>query len=71
MNDVVDSLSTSPLMEAPFGPSTTSLYSTQQWDKPNAWSPLISLIVQGLGNVNTDSSLQIRVIYCLNFLFFI
>jgi len=61
MNDVVDSLSTSPLMEAPFGPSTTSLYSTQQWDKPNAWSPLISLIVQGLGNVNTDSSLQIRV----------
>jgi hypothetical protein len=42
------------------GVMTTSINSTQQWDLPNAWAPLQSIIIDGLGFVNSPLSSDLK-----------
>lgn len=52
---VVDALKTSGLIQVA-GILTTTVSSGQQWDSPNAWPPLVLLIIEGLFEIDTSSS---------------
>ncbi|KAG7389451.1 hypothetical protein PHYPSEUDO_010336 [Phytophthora pseudosyringae] len=52
---VVSSLKNSGLLQVG-GVQTTTIFSGQQWDSPNAWPPEQDMIVEGLLAVNTTES---------------
>jgi alpha,alpha-trehalase len=43
------------------GVLTTSVNSEQQWDAPNAWPPLILLLIEGLKQLSIPSALDLSV----------
>jgi len=51
------------------GGTLTSLQATeQQWDNPNAWAPLQSLLIDALRDMNTPNSLQFAESMALNWI---
>ncbi len=40
---------------------TTNLSTTQQWDSPNAWPPLVWLTIQGLLALKVPQAVQLAV----------
>ncbi|KUF78633.1 Trehalase [Phytophthora nicotianae] len=55
LKHVVTSLKSSGLLQVG-GVQTTTIFSGQQWDSPNAWPPEQDIIVEGLLAVNTTES---------------
>lgn len=55
---IVKSLENSGLLQVG-GVQTTTVYSGQQWDSPNAWSPLQDMVVEGLLAVNSTDSVSL------------
>jgi len=56
-NNIIEALKSSQLVQK--GGVLTSRFvdAQQQWDYPNAWSPLVSLMVSSLTRMNTTNSL--------------
>jgi alpha,alpha-trehalase len=52
---IVESLRNSGLLLVG-GIQTTTLYTGQQWDSPNAWAPEQDIVIEGLLNMNTQES---------------
>ena len=40
---------------------TTTVSSGQQWDSPNAWPPVVLLIIEGLRTLQVDSAVTLAV----------
>jgi len=57
---VVESLQQSDLVQRG-GVLTTNLLTGQQWDSPNAWAPLVLMVIEGLRQVNSSLSLDLAV----------
>lgn len=55
LKHVVTSLKSSGLLQVG-GVQTTTIFSGQQWDSPNAWPPEQDIVVEGLLAVNTTES---------------
>ncbi|KAF4317528.1 hypothetical protein BBO99_00003082 [Phytophthora kernoviae] len=55
LKKVVTSLKNSGLLQVG-GVQTTTIFSGQQWDSPNAWPPEQDIVVEGLLAVNTSES---------------
>lgn len=43
------------------GVLTTSVTSGQQWDAPNAWPPLVLLLIEGIRTLQVDSAVDLAV----------
>eukprot|EP00981_Chlorochromonas_danica_P013419 scaffold6314_cov273-Ochromonas_danica.AAC.32 len=65
---IVDSLKNSGLLQAA-GVLTTTLSTGQQWDAPNAWPPLVLMIIEGLKNLNTLSSRSLALVTAQRWLY--
>lgn len=59
-NLLIESLQNSTLLQ-PGGVLTTTVNTGQQWDAPNAWPPLVFLLIEGLRNLPTIPALQLSV----------
>lgn len=53
---IVDSLLASKALSLPGGIPTSTLYTGQQWDMPNAWAPLQHMAIVGLNALGTTQA---------------
>jgi neutral trehalase len=59
-SQLVSSLQASGLVQAA-GVLTSTLRSTQQWDSPNAWPPLVLMTIEGLRQLGTSEAQALAV----------
>ena len=59
MNDMIASLQKEGVLLYPGGIPSSRLPTNQQWDFPNAWSPLVSLIVNAFAD---NSNVQAQML---------
>ncbi len=62
MNKPIEALKSSGLIQEG-GILTSDILSSQQWDAPNAWPPLVLMIIEGLGYHPNAFELMVRILF--------